>query len=222
MRQAAGAVAVHIGFFYLEEFHLQSVAHLAETCCISLHFEHCQLGSLTKANDTGHVEGSGTHTALVTTTVHLGCNLYPGVLTAHIQRTNTLRTIHLVGREGHQVDTIAFHVHRDLAHRLRSVGEHQGAFLMGNISDLTNRCDRAYLVVGIHYRNHDGLIGNHALQLIEVDIALVVNFQVGHLSTHLFDMLAGIQNGLVLGGDGNDMIAFAAVHIEYPFQRQVV
>ena len=42
----------------------------------------------------------------------------------------------------------------------------------------------------------------------EADEAFVVHRQVGHVAAQLLDVLAGIEHGFVLGGGGDDVVAF--------------
>ena len=122
----------------------------------------------------------------------------------------------------HQVDIVLDHVHRNLAERLHAVGVEQDAALVADLADLGHRLDHADFVVGVHDADQDGLVGDGVAQLIEIDQAVLLQRQIGDAAAMLFELLAGIENGLVLGRRRDDVVALFGVHLGHALDRQVV
>ena len=52
-----------------------------------------------------------------------------------------------------------------------------------------------------------------AAQVVEIDAAVLAHGQIGDFVAVLFEALAGVEHGLVLGHLRDDVIAFFAVHL---------
>ena len=86
--------------------------------------------------------------------------------------------------------------------------------------------DDADFVVGVHDGDEDGLVGafgdDGALEVVEVDEAVGLDGQVGDDVAHLLELLAGVEDGLVLGDLGDDVVAALAVHLGDALDGEVV
>jgi hypothetical protein len=60
------------------------------------------------------------------------------------------------------------------------------------------------------------------LQLVEADAAVLLHRQVGDAVAVLLEPLAGVDDRLVLGDRGDDVVALLAVHLGDALDRQVV
>ncbi len=170
----------------------------------------------------GTFKRAGTHAALVAAAVDDGGNLHARILAAHIERADTLRPVHLVAGDRHQVDVLLVHIDRNLADRLRRVGVEDHAALATELADLGDGLQHADLVVGGHDRDQDGLVVHGALQVVEIDQAVFLHRQVGDAVAVLLQALAGVEHGLVLGDRGDDVIALLAVHLGDALDGEVV
>ena len=154
--------------------------------------------------------------------VHLRRQLHARIFPPHVQRAHSLGAIHFVRREAHQVDVVVNHADRNLAHRLRRIRVQQHALLAADLPDFADRLDRADFVVAVHDRHHHGLLRDRVAQLIEVDQSILPHRQIRHAAAVLFEPLARVQNGLVLGRRRNEVVALLRVHLGRALQRQVV
>ena len=114
------------------------------------------------------------------------------------------------------------HINRNFAHGLGAVRHEQGAVAVGNFGDFADGLDGARLVVAVHDGDENGLGRHGGFQVVEADEALLIHGQVGYLAAELLDVLAGIEHGFVLGGGGDDVVAFLAIHLEHALDAQVV
>ena len=75
-------------------------------------------------------------------------------------------------------------------------------------------------------RDEDGLVGafgdDGALELVEVDEAVGLHGQIGDVVALLLELLAGVEDGLVLGDLGDDVVAALAVHLGDALDGEVV
>ncbi len=122
----------------------------------------------------------------------------------------------------HQVDVVLVHVDRNLADRLHAIGVEQDALLAADLADLGHRLNHADLVVGVHDGDENRLVGDRFPQHVEIDQPVALHRQIGHAIAELFELLAGIENRLVLGGGGNDVVAFFGIHLGHALDREVV
>ncbi len=82
--------------------------------------------------------------------------------------------------------------------------------------------DHADFVVGVHDGDQDRFRRDGAAQVVEIDAAVLVHGQVGDFVAVLFQALAGVEHGLVLGHLRDDVVALLAVHLRDALDRQVV
>ena len=143
-------------------------------------------------------------------------------LAAHVERADALRAVDLVAGDAHQVDLHRLDVERDLAGGLGRVGVEEGLLLAADLADLGERLDDADLVVHRHDRDHHGLVGDGRAQGVEIDQAVLLHWQVGHLEALLLEMAAGVEHALVLGHGGDDVVLAVLVELGDAADREVV
>src|SRR5262245_15983363 len=71
---------------------------------VGLPLAHGNLCRLAEAYDERHRQRSGSHSAFVSTAVHLTHDAHAGLTAPHVERTDTLWSVHLVRRETREVD----------------------------------------------------------------------------------------------------------------------
>ena len=71
-------------------------------------------------------------------------------------------------------------------------------------------------------RDQNRLVRDGLPQHVEIDQAVAFDRQVGDAVAVLFELLAGIENGFVLGGRGDDVVAFFGIHLGHAFDGEVV
>jgi hypothetical protein len=171
-----------------------------------------QLGGLAEADDQRHREGARAHAALVAAAVDDRVDAHPR-LAAHPQRADALGAVHLVRRQRRQVELHRKDVALDLAGRLHHVGVDQRLGVLGlhRAGDLGHRLHDADLVVGEHDAHQDRLVGDRVGDLRRGDQAVGGRRQVRDREAVALEALAGVERRLVLGLDGDDVLARLAV-----------
>ena len=71
-------------------------------------------------------------------------------------------------------------------------------------------------------RDQDRLVVHGALQVVEIDQAVLLHRHVGDAVAVLLQALAGVEHGLVLGDRGDDVVALLAVHLGDALDGEVV
>ncbi|MCY1415436.1 hypothetical protein D9M71_309180 [compost metagenome] len=143
-------------------------------------------------------------------------------LATHVERADALRTVGLVGGEGHQVDLELLQVDVHLAGGLGRVDVEQDAAGTGQLADGGDVVDGADLVVHVHDRNQDGVVTQRGLDLGRSDQAVFGRVQIGHFEAFALELAAGVQHRLVLDLRGDDVLALAGVEVRGTLDRQVV
>ena len=170
----------------------------------------------------GDVERARAHAALVTAAADLLGEQHARIPAADVERAHALRAVHLVRAERQQIDLQVVDVDRDLADRLHGVGVEQDPLLLRDRADLGDRLQHADLVVGGHDRDEDRLVGDGGAQLVETDAAVLLHRQIGDARALLLELLARVDDRLVLDHARDDVIALLAVHLRDALDRQVV
>ena len=124
--------------------------------------------------------------------------------------------------EREHVDVVGDDVDGDLADGLDGVGVEDDALFVAERADFLDRLDDADFVVGVHDRDEDGLVVHGALEVFDVDEAVALHGEIGDAEALLFELLAGVEDGLVLGDFGDDVVAALAVHLGDALDGEVV
>jgi hypothetical protein len=122
-----------------------------------------------------------------------------------------------------QVDAQLVHGHRDLADALGSVAVHQHPAGMGDLGQLPDGLDGAGLAVGVLDADQHGASADRRLQGGGVNLAVVVDRQGGEVeAVPLDEGAAGLEDGGMLGGLSDDVVAAATAGQRHPVDGQGV
>src|SRR5690606_28045645 len=113
-------VAVDIDLVQLQKPVVEAIAQAADAFIFGGHFEARKAKGLAHADDLVGGGRARTESAFVPAAVHLGFDPYAR-LAPDVQRANTLGPVHLVRREGHEIDLEGLQIDVDLARPLRGV-----------------------------------------------------------------------------------------------------
>src|SRR5437899_8296280 len=122
---------VELGF----EARTQPVAQRAHLLGLLRHFLLGQFAGLAEADDSGDIQGAGTHTALVAAAIDNGRKLNAWVAATNVERTDTFGSIDLVAGDGKKVDIVLLDVDWDFANRLHPIDREDDAVFLGNLAD---------------------------------------------------------------------------------------
>jgi hypothetical protein len=208
-------------FFDVLEAAPETVAQGADAFRLGAHLQPGDAEGLAHADDLVGGQGAGAHAALVAAAVHLGFQADPG-LAPHVEGADALGAVGLVGREGHQVDLQLLQVDLHLAGAWaastwnstpleRHSSPMAGMSWMTPISLLTNMTETR---IGV--RTEGGL------QFFQVDEAVGLDPKVGDFKAFPFQFPAGVQHRLVLGLDGDEVLALALIEAGGALDGQVV
>src|SRR5262249_35085341 len=139
-----------------------------------------------------------------------------------VQRADALWPIHFVRREAQQVNTHRLDIKRQLAGGLYRVGVEQDAALLAPLADLSDGLERADLVVRRHDADEDRFFRKSVGNLLGGDPSVFVHWKERHLKAGPFEAFAWIEDRVMLGSDGDDVIAVDAVHRRHALDGQIV
>ena len=129
---------------------LQRITQRRNAPMVSIAIGLTNFKGLGHADNAGYIKRARTHAALVSATIKHRFDAYPRVATAHIQKANSLWTVHFVCRARQQIDIHFLYINQLFANRLSGIGMKQHAILMANIANSLHRVNGAYFVISHH------------------------------------------------------------------------
>jgi hypothetical protein len=78
------------------------------------------------------------------------------------------------------------------------------------------------LVVHEHHADEDGVLAQRVLELVQVEQAVFLHLEVGHLEALALELAHGVEHGLVLGLHGDEVLAARAVEMRRALDGEVV
>ena len=115
--------------------------------------------------------------------------------------------MHLVSGDGEQIAADALDIDRDLACRLHRVGVEVDIGLGGDFADLFDRLQHAGFVVGHHDGDQPGIRPQRSADVVGINLAAAVHWNVCDFAARRFQMLAGVQHRMMLDGRSDDMLS---------------
>ena len=125
-------------------------------------------------------------------------------------------------RHGQQIDIQAVHVERHDAHALRRVGVKTHTALAGDPADLSDRRQRPDLVVAMHDGDKYRLRSDRAAHGVGIHAAVPVHRKHRDLDAVSGQPPARFEDGMVLGGRGDDVPAGHVTRIDRAEDRGVI
>ena len=205
----------------LEQVVLEPAPQLAGPQSLIGHLAAGDLCRRAEPHDGGHVQGAAAHAALVAAAVDDRGDAHAG-LAAHPQRADALGAVELVGADGDQVDLHLLDVEGQFPDALHRVAVEEDALPLHHRADLGDGLDGSDLVVREHDGNQDGLVGDRVADLLRGHPAVLVDLEVGDLEALALEPLAGVQDRLVLGPGGDDVVALLLVELGHSLDGEVV
>ena len=220
LRDPVFQTAVHVGLGDGRQPFQQTGTQRQRVGVVLGHFQAGNAVGLAHADDLVGGQRARTHAALVATTVRLRLDAHAR-LAPHEQRAHPLGTVGLVSREAHQVDLQLLQVDLDLAGGLGRIDVEEDLALTQHLADGGNVLDDADLVVDVHDRDQDGVRPDGGLQVLQVDQAVFLHIQQRHLEALALQLAHGVERGLVLGLDGDEVATALLVEVGGTLEREV-
>ena len=157
-----------------------------------------------EADEACGVLGARDKAALLTAAVYQRLELN-AVL--HIQHAGAARAAEFMTGERQHVDAHLLYVDVHMADCLHRVGVELCTDRMRQLGDLLERLNGADLVVRRHDGDQCGVLGQLVLQLLQINMAFLVNVQISDAVAFLFERFAGVEHCMMLDLGGDDMLA---------------
>ena len=125
----------------------------------------------------------------------------------HIQHAGAARAAEFMTGERQHVDAHLLYVDVHMADCLHRVGVELCTDRMRQLGDLLERLNGADLVVRRHDGDQCGVLGQLVLQLLQINMAFLVNVQISDAVAFLFERFAGVEHCMMLDLGGDDMLA---------------
>ena len=126
---------------------------------------------------------------------------------ADVERAHALGRVQLVAGEGEHVHVQCFYVDGHMPNGLHGVGVEQRPVRFGDLAQFGDGLDGADLVVGVHDGNDGRLRPERLFKFLRMHQPELVHRQIGDFKALLFQLLAGVQHGVVLDLRGDDVVA---------------
>ena len=164
----------------------------------------CQFGGLAEAHNSGNILGSGAARALVTSAVKHGREQRSA---PNVERANALGRMQLMAGERQQIGLEAADLNGNLARGLYRVGVEVDVGFRSDSPDLLNGLQHAGFVVCHHDGNQPGTGAQGFADVFRVNQAAPVHRNVGYFAAFALQMLAGVQDRVMLDGRADHVVA---------------
>ncbi len=126
---------------------------------------------------------------------------------ADVEGADALRCVHFVARDRDQVGAEFAEVDGQFADGLHGVGVEERPAAVGENADGLDRLEDARFVVGEHDGDEGGVGTESFADLVGGDEAFGSWGKVGDVDALLFELLSGVEDGVVLDGGGDEVLA---------------
>ena len=109
----------------------------------------------------------------------------------------------------------------DVANGLGAVREEGDAFFRADFRKGVDVLDEAGLIVDVHDASEDGVGTEGCAEFFVGDAPVMVDIEVGYIDAEGFEVGASVEDGFVLGLDGDDVVAFVAIGLPIPLDGEV-
>jgi len=124
------------------------------------------------------------------------------------------------GHAGHGDGGVAV-VGFDVADGLGAVSEEGDASFGAGLGEGVDVLDEAGLVVNVHDACQNGVRTEGRAELVVGDASVMIDVEVGDIHPEGFEVGARVEDGFVLGLDGDDVVALVAVGFPVAFDGEV-
>ncbi len=127
-----------------------------------------------------------------------------------------------MGAEGHQIDLERAQVDGHLAGGLGGIDVEDDVLLATQLTQLGDRLYHADFIIHRHHRGNDGVGAQRRAELFQRDQAVLARVEIGHFEALTLQLAYGIEHRLVLGGQGDEVLAAPGIEVRRALDGQVV
>ena len=162
-----------------------------------------EFGSFAETDNAGNIFRAGAEAALMMAAEE---KLAKTCAALDEERANSFRGVQLVAGEGKQVQLEGPYVDRKFADRLHGVGVEEQVGFGGDAPDFCEGLNGAELVVRVHDGDQHRVGPNGPAKFVQIDQAINRDGKIGDGDALFFESLAGVEDGFVFDGRGNNVL----------------
>ena len=121
----------------------------------------------------------------------------------------------------HQVDGQCRHVDGNATGGLGCINVQQNAFFAAQCTNGRDVLDHADFVVDEQHADQDGVRANGSLEQLHIEQTVFFHIKIGDFEALALQLAHGVQHGLVLGLERDQVLALALVELGSTLERQV-
>src|SRR5574344_1172662 len=174
-----------------------------------------------KTDNASYVLCTSPHATFLLTTVDQAVRLRT---TPEIQDSRPFRTIDLMTGERQRIDMQFINSQGNMADCLHRIRMKKDSLLLQPGTDLRNRFNGTHFVIRGHDTDQDRILTDRILHRFRQDTSINIHWQIGHVKTCLFQIMAGIQDSRMLNLCCYNMITptSSSQSKGHPFQDPVI
>ncbi len=173
-----------------------------------------------EANDTGDIFRTGALFPLLLPAMQIGQELRPF---ADIQRADSLGAVDFMRGKRHQIHAEVSDIEWCLSQRLHGICVKVCAKFLDNLRNLPNWLNGTDFVVRVHHRHQRRTLRYRCRDRIRINDTVRADGHIGHgKAEHILREPRAVQNGMMLDGGGDEMIAPITVRQKHAQNRRIV
>ena len=197
--RSAAAIDARVGNA-IHQAMLQLIPERAEAFGVVCERMAGDLSSFAEANDARNIFRARTNAALVMAAVK---ELLQTSAAAKVKSANAFGGVQFVARKRKKIEAALVHVDGNFPRGLHGISMEIDIGFFGDATDFFEGLNRAELVVSVHDGDEHGFLANRAVQILEIDQAVLVHVKISNIHALLFQSLASVKNGFVLDKRGD-------------------
>ena len=180
----------------------EAITQLSHPAGARLHVVECHASCHGEAHDQGCWQGPGPQAILLATAPLQRFELDP---ITHHKSSDAFGAVDLVGTQADEIQPERIGAQRNVTEGLGCIAVERDCVRMTDLCQLQQRLLYADFIVCRHHAHQPGVGLDCLVQLVRRDQAVVIRLQQRHPATLLPQLGEGVQNGMVLRGDTDQM-----------------
>lgn len=187
---------------FIGESALEAVSEFGEALSLFVKRLFGDAGGFAEGDDCGDRLGSRAAAAFV---VGSGEDRLQRASLAHVEGTDSFRSVHLVAGQREEIDAELIDVDGDFGSGLSGIRMEDGVVSVRELGAPANRLDHTGFVVAVHHGDDGSVVVDVCFERIDVDASAVVNPDAGDTPAIRFEAVAGCCDGGMFDGGGHEV-----------------